>query len=379
MSDDSTKQEFLTELELILEGDEAYGSNIQILTYSVKDEVINGKFKDSWNNRVYEFIIDVDRVSYKPAVKLDSFSVNELPVRFDSFSKGYRSLFDEVRLDRSPTGKRVKKPKCGNEGYGCGFSCIGLTKTCRILSSGKKTRGEFQGKAIGKERLSKLIALSTKLVATGDEKKLAAVNAVGARITSARNKYQGEGRDKLVQRRLVSESKVSNNKSQEKWPAQSKLDIELKTKNIIVDQEIFKTKFPSKEVQREYGLGGVIDRAKLTIDMVENPKTFSKMPASEQAGVLDNLTTIHGVSDKNWDERLKMPAVANSEERRIGAEAANIRAQGAKQIWDNLDDKEKTTLAKNLKEIGSLLTDESDIFENKYVAQLASEIRKLVK
>jgi hypothetical protein len=209
LTESPVRQEFLAELESILESDEAYGSNIQILTYSVKDEVINGKFRDSWNNRVYEFVIDIDGISYKPAARLDSFSVNGLPAQLDSFSEGYTSLFANIRLDRSQIGKRVKKPKCGTEGYSCGFSCIGLTKTCRILSSGKKTRGEFQGKAIGKERLSKLIDLSIKLEASGDKKKFAAVNAVGARITSARNKYQGEGRDRLVQRQITNKEKQS--------------------------------------------------------------------------------------------------------------------------------------------------------------------------
>ena len=112
MSDDSTnlRQEFVTELESILESDEAYGSNLQILTYALKEDVINGKFKDSWNNRVYEFIIDIDGISYKPAAKLDSFDADELPIRFDAYSKGYASLFENRRFDRNPVGKRVKKP-----------------------------------------------------------------------------------------------------------------------------------------------------------------------------------------------------------------------------------------------------------------------------
>lgn len=239
MSDDSIKQEFLTELEEILESDETYGSNIQILTYAIENKTVSGKFKDSWNNRVYEFVIDENEVSYKPAGKLDSANTDDLPTRLDTFSEGYNSLFGGVRLDRNPIGKRVKKPKCGAEGYGCGFSCIGLTKTCRILSSGKKTRGEFQGKAIGKERLSKLIDLSTKLAASGDKKKFAAVNAVGARITTARNKYQGEGRDKLVQRQLLSKSKISNNKAQEKQLAKSKSNptINAKTHSIKTQKD----------------------------------------------------------------------------------------------------------------------------------------------
>ncbi|HLO49451.1 MAG TPA: hypothetical protein VK211_13635, partial [Kamptonema sp.] len=366
------KQEFLTELESILESNEAYGSNIQVLTYAVKNEVINGKFKDSWNNRVYEFVIDVDGISYKPAVKLDSFSTDEVPARFDAFSEGYASLFEEVRLDRTPIGKRVKKPKCGNEGYGCGFSCIGLAKTCRILSSGQKTKGNFQERAIGKERLRKLLVLGDKILALGKGGALIRASDIKSQIERERSRKAGQlvetRKEKLAQRQPP---------AKEKQPAKPKSDLTANPKGLVVDQEIFKTKFPSKEVQREYGLGGVIDRAKSAIDLVENPKTFSKMPASEQAGVLDNLTTIHGVGDKNWDERLKVPAVANSEERRIGAEAANIRAQGAKQIWDNLDAKEKLTLAKNLKEVGSSLANEDDQFENKYVNQLASEIRDL--
>jgi hypothetical protein len=243
MSDDSTRQEFLAELESILESDEAYGSNLQILTYSLKDETINGKFKDSWNNRVYEFIIDVNGISYKPAAKLDSISVDDLPTRFDVFSEGYGSLFEDIRLDRNQIGKRVKKPKCGAEGYGCGFSCIGLLKTCRILSSGKKTRGESQGKAIGKERLSKLIDLSVKLAASGDQKKFAAVNAVGARITSAKNKYQGEGRNRLVQRQITNKEKQS---------AEEESKIQKKSKTKLGFDQTTNSKTHSIKTQKEF-------------------------------------------------------------------------------------------------------------------------------
>lgn len=181
MSDDSTKQEFLTELESILESDEAYGSNIQILTYSVKNKVINGKFRDSWNNRAYEFIIDIDGISYKPAVKLDSFSTDEVPARFDSFSKGYGSLLKIVRFDGKSTGKRTKKPKCSAESFGCGYSCINLLKTCRIPPSGGNT-----GSAIGKERLRKLIALGETILALGDKGTLIRASDIKNQITKER-------------------------------------------------------------------------------------------------------------------------------------------------------------------------------------------------
>lgn len=195
MSESLVKQEFLTELESILESDEAYGSNIQVLTYAVKNEVINGKFKDSWNKRVYEFVIDIDGINYKPAAKLDSFSADELPVRFDAYSEGYGSLFEDTRLDGKLTGKRTKKPKCGNEGYGCGFSCIGLEKTCRILGSGKKA-GANQGKSIGKERLIKLATKARMLNNEGDkEKALLAYNAA-KNIKNIRDKYRSTAKDK---------------------------------------------------------------------------------------------------------------------------------------------------------------------------------------
>lgn len=231
MSESLVKQEFLTELESILESDEAYGSNVQVLTYSVKKDVINGKFKDSWNKRVYEFVIDIDGINYKPAAKLDSFSVDELPVRFDAYSEGYGSLFEDTRLDGKLTGKRTKKPKCGNEGYGCGFSCIGLAKTCRILSSGQKTKGNFQERAIGKERLSKLLNLGDKILALGKKGALIRASDIKDQITRERSRKAGqlveERKEKLAQRQSpIKEAQPAKNASklQKEQPAELKSD-----------------------------------------------------------------------------------------------------------------------------------------------------------
>lgn len=220
----SVKQEFTAELGSIIESDEAYGSNVRILTYSPKEDVINGKFKDSWNNRVYEFIIDVDGISYKPAIKLDSFSADEMPARFDSYSGGYNSLFVDNRIDRGSSSKRVKKPKCGNAGYGCGYSCIGLLKTCRILSSGNKGGGTNQGKAIGQQRLNKLIALSEKLYLAGDKKGASSAGAIAADIQKTRTKYTGGGQALINERawtKLEQEKAESLAKEQEKKSAKS--------------------------------------------------------------------------------------------------------------------------------------------------------------
>jgi len=218
MSGDLTnlKQEFTTELESIFESDEAYGSNIQVLTYALKEDVINGKFKNSWNNRVYEFIIDVDGISYKPAVKLDSFNTDELPVRFDAYSEGYVSLFEDARIDGKLTGKRTKKPKCGVEAFGCGFSCIGLLKTCRIPPSGGKS-------AIGKERLNKLMAKAGRLYAEGDKGGAEARTAAANKITDKRNKKANQLREERKEK--VAQQIKAATKPQEEKPVKPKPEL----------------------------------------------------------------------------------------------------------------------------------------------------------
>lgn len=391
MSGDSTslRQEFTTELESIFESDEAYGSNVQVLTYSLKEDVISGKFKDSWNNRVYEFIVDTNGISYKPAIKLDSFSVDEAPLRLDSYSEGYASLFEDDRFDGKLTGKRVKKPKCGVTSYGCGFSCVGLIKTCRISASGGKT-----GSVIGKERLNKLIAKAGKLYAEGNKGGAVATSAAANKITEARGEKARQlveaRKEKLAKRQPPAKetpSAKSTNKPQEKKSAKPKPDPTTNSKTLTVDQETFNIKFPSQEVARQYGIGGPVDRARAVIDFVKNPKTFTSLSVGDQAGFLDNATTVHGVGDKNWDEQLEKSMVANNPERKLGAESSNVRAQGAKQIWDNLTPSQKSELANELNSFNSKLAEkptpgiisEFDKFENRYVQQLATEIRKLIK
>ena len=276
MSDDSTnlRQEFVTELESILESDEAYGSNLQILTYALKEDVINGKFKDSWNNRVYEFIIDIDGISYKPAAKLDSFGADELPTRFDAYSKGYASLFENERLDRNPVGKRVKKPKCGNQGYGCGYSCISLLKTCQILSSGKKA-GTNQGKAIGQQRLNKLMELSKKLYLAGDTKKAALTGAIAANISKVRTKYNAGGQGLIAERALAKQQATAKNKTQKE--SEQKLQEKQLTKAIeekLIGQDDARD-YPNENTRKYYDtLRESIDKGTLSNETKQNIKDY---------------------------------------------------------------------------------------------------------
>jgi len=241
----SVKQQFTTELESILESDEAYGSNVQILTYALKEDVINGKFKDSWNNRVYEFIIDTGGISYKPAVKLDSFSADERPVRFDSYSEGYGSLFVDARFDGKATGKRTKKPKCSTESFGCGFSCISLLKTCRIPPSGGNA-----GTGISKERLNKLITMSGKLYAAGNKGGASTASATANKITEERNRKAGQLREERRQKTGQQQVKVTTKpqekplaKPQEKQPT-------IAEKKSTTENEI--RDFPNRNTQKYY-------------------------------------------------------------------------------------------------------------------------------
>ena len=193
------------EIESVLENDEAYGSNVTILNYSSTPTKITGKFKDSWNNRVFDFTIDEDGVGYKPSINLDSVPIESQEGRFDSFSDGYLS---GIRIDRQLTGKRTKKPKCGATSFGCGYSCVGLTKVCRITSGGKKIEGH-EGSNISKERLIKLVTLAKKLNSEGDKTTALARYEQVKSLKGERDKHTLVGKERQAERLLNQPS--SNN------------------------------------------------------------------------------------------------------------------------------------------------------------------------
>lgn len=146
---------FITQIEQLLEDDEAYGSDVELLKYSIRDnDDITGFFRDAWNNRTFSFSIESDQVGYKPAVTTNS------AIKFDSFSAGYCE-----RLDAP--ARRSKKPKCTNISYGCGRSCISLMKTCWIRTSGAKVKKSASSRgavaSISQGRIDKLRELASQL------------------------------------------------------------------------------------------------------------------------------------------------------------------------------------------------------------------------
>ena len=380
MSDDSTnlRQEFVTELESILESDEAYGSNLQILIYALKEDVINGKFKDSWNNRVYEFIIDIDGISYKPAAKLDSFGADELPTRFDAYSKGYASLFKSVRFDRNPIGKRVKKPKCGKQGYGCGYSCISLLKTCQILSSGKKA-GTNQGKAIGQQRLNKLMELSEKLYLAGDTKKAALASTIAGNISKVRTKYNAGGQGLIAERTLAKQQATAKNPELVE-SAKSKVE-SAKNTTIPIDKSLFDIKFPQKVQGASDSYESLIDRVNQAQNMAKgkDPYFVDANPGHKGRILRDMVQEYYG-ADIDYDVKLKDAIRTGSKSQELYSRAAITRLQAARQLWEDLPEKQKRIVARTLKyeeQDPSLLTQKEEV-KNPYINELRKEFAKYI-
>lgn len=142
---------FLQELESLIESDNVYGSSINLLACKV-DTLGDaaGRFRDAWNNRIFDYTLNSKGLSYRPSLNLDSKLNSQKAVDLlETYSAGYLSA--SIHLDA--VKKRTKKPKCGNTNYNCGLSCIGVTKNCQIDTG-----------LISRDRINKLQELA-KLIA----------------------------------------------------------------------------------------------------------------------------------------------------------------------------------------------------------------------
>ena len=159
--------EFVEQLEALIESDDAYSSNVYVLSFEVaSDGDITGKFKDAWNGRVFAYSVEKNRIGYKPALTLDRADSATAAKLFDIFSSGYTSL--QVRQDAVKSGK---KPRCTAISYGCGRACIQLQNTCWINSSGQKVKKAGGSVAsISQGRIDKLRVLARYLAANGNNK-----------------------------------------------------------------------------------------------------------------------------------------------------------------------------------------------------------------
>ena len=158
-----SQSQLISQLKVLIESEDAYGSAVEILNFNIKsNNDIDGKFKDNWNNRVFSFVVESNRIGYKPAISLTK-SDSEESDRFDAFSQGY--LF----LEREDGKPRTGKSKCTAVSYSCGKSCIQLQKTCWIDDLGNKPDKPYGSVAsISQGRIDKLRTLARYLAANGN-------------------------------------------------------------------------------------------------------------------------------------------------------------------------------------------------------------------
>lgn len=159
--------EFIKELEILIEGDETYGSGVNLLSFNIADNGdIIGKFQDAWNRRIFSYSVQEKRIGYKPAIsaeKTDSATDSRL---LDLFSLGYASLMPHY--DAVKGGKR---PRCTSISYGCGAICIPLQHTCWINSAGQETkRAGGSIESVSQGRIDKIRALAKYLDSKGNNK-----------------------------------------------------------------------------------------------------------------------------------------------------------------------------------------------------------------
>ncbi|MEG4149025.1 hypothetical protein, partial [Microcoleus sp. Pol12B5] len=159
--------EFVEQLEELIEGNDAYSSNVNVLSFVIGENGdVTGKFQDAWNRRIFSYSIQKNRIGYKPAIataNTDSATESRL---LDLFSLGYTSLalnYDAV--------KGGKKPRCTAISYSCGSICIPLQHTCWINSAGQETkRAGGSIESISQGRIDKIRALAKYLDSKGNNK-----------------------------------------------------------------------------------------------------------------------------------------------------------------------------------------------------------------
>ena len=158
---------FVEQLEELIESDDAYSSNVYVLSFEVaSDGDISGRFEDAWNGRIFSYSVQKNRIGYKPALTLDRADSATATKLFDIFSSGYTSL--AIRQDAAKSGK---KPRCTAVSYSCGRACIQLKNTCWINSAGQKVKKAGGSVAsISQGRIDKLRVLARYLAANGNNK-----------------------------------------------------------------------------------------------------------------------------------------------------------------------------------------------------------------
>lgn len=163
--------EFVTNLESLVESDDAYGSSINLLSFDIaNNNDITGKFQDTWNRRIFSYIVQKTRFGYKPAISTTNADSAANSKLFDIFSLGYSSL--EFKYDTIKVGE---KPRCTAISYSCGKICLSLKDTCWINSGQQNLKGignnsKKAANNFSQGRINKIRALAKTLESTNNNK-----------------------------------------------------------------------------------------------------------------------------------------------------------------------------------------------------------------
>ena len=237
--------------------------------------------------------------------------------------------------------------------------------------------------SISQGRIDKLRTLARYLAANGNNKWS---KYGGAELLAAKASNLEAKRTNLFERNTIKQSlnKLPVIKLVQEKVLETKNLQELKNKTLSVstpNEDIYNLKFKKKNASKSQS--DIIKLAESVIEYVKNPLSFSKLKSEDKAVFLDEIVVAHGVgySSDNKEKIKKINAMSESFAKTDlfnGANAAIIRSQGAKKLWDTLPDDEKNNVATELIKIKSPLANKAvNDYKNKYVIELVSAIKKV--
>ena len=296
---------FVEQLEELIESDDAYSSNVYVLSFEVADNGdISGRFEDAWNDRIFSYSVQRNRIGYKPALTLDRADSATAAKLFDIFSSGYTSL--QVRQDAVKNGK---KPRCTAISYGCGRACIQLQNTCWINSSGQRVKKAGGSVAsISQGRIDKLRVLARYLAANGNNKwsKYGSAELLAAKasnLEAARNRLITSG---VKQREIVPQ------KSRELQLKVKTSDLKRAVDDAFISGDFSKAQLLAKEVSGMMASGKeVVDHLSQLVDVGAEKKKL-KLKHDIILQQVNRLKNFRGLDaeaaeyyDTNWTQDMQ--------------------------------------------------------------------------
>ena len=130
------KIDLVKKIQSLIENDNAYGSNVEILSFKIADNIA-GKFRDTWSKRIFIYSITDNRLGYRPAINTKATDkIEQVSKNLDNFSSGYNAILPVAKLDSS----RHVKPRCTAISFSCGKICLDINKICWVDDTTQKNK-----------------------------------------------------------------------------------------------------------------------------------------------------------------------------------------------------------------------------------------------